>query len=59
MAHIVTDFALFFGAKNLQKWPFSPTRYLRYLKAFREVHKTKKLDFGLNFIIPGVPDSEN
>ena len=35
------------------------TRYLSYLKAFREVHKTKKLVFGLNFIIPGVPDSEN
>ena len=35
------------------------TEYLKLLQLVRQVHITKKLGFGFNFITTGVPDSEN
>ena len=35
------------------------TEYLKSLQLVRQVHITKKLGFGFNFITTGVPDSEN
>ena len=35
------------------------TEYLKLLQLVRQVHLTKKLDFGFNFITTGVPESEN
>ena len=35
------------------------TEYLKLLQLVRQVPITKKLGFGLNFLMPGVPHSEN
>ena len=48
-----------FWSQKVTKVAIFQTEYLKSQQLARQVHVTKKLDFRLNFIIPGVPDSEN
>ena len=48
-----------FWSQKVTKIAIFQTEYLKSQKLARQVHVTKKLVFRLNFIIPGVPDSEN
>ena len=48
-----------FWSQKVAKMAIFQTEYLKLLQLVRQVHVTKKWVFRLNFIIPGVPDSEN
>ena len=48
-----------FWSQKVTKIAIFQTEYLKSQQLARQVHVTKKLDFRLNFILPGVPDSEN
>ena len=52
-------FCSLFWSQKVAEMAIFHTEYLKSLQLAKQVHKTKKLVFGLNFIIPGAPDSEN